>query len=113
MTLFEHTIWPYIAPYIHIDANRGNVDVLQLPDQLRELALGVVANCISCGAVISPLRARAKSSRSRVANTGIERRLFYAPTCPSDRDSGCSRSKIARAHKIEVMKMFGIKEMAS
>lgn len=107
MTLLDHPAWPYLVKFIHIPEGRDNVDLLDVPDDLRAIALEVVCNCISCGAVIKPLRARAKSSRSRIANTAVERRMFYAPTCPSERDAGCARSKAARQHKAEFLKMFG------
>lgn len=110
MTLFEHPIWRYIAPYAHVEANRSNVDFLQVPDQLRSLALEVVTNCCSCGAVIHPLRARAKSERSRIGGTAIEKRLFYAPTCPTEVNSGCSRTHAAREHKKKVRAIFGLAE---
>lgn len=106
MTLFEHPIWRHLAVFCHMTANRDNLDLLQLPEQLRELALEVVANCVACGAVLHPLRARVKSGRSRVAGTALERRLFYAPTCPIETDRGCSRSKAAQDHKNEVRRMF-------
>lgn len=99
MNLFDHPIWPHLRPYASLDEGRANLDFLQLPDQLRELALGVVVNCVACGRPISPLRARAKSQRSRVAGSATERRLFYAPTCPTDVNVGCSRALAAREHK--------------
>ena len=107
MILFDHPVWPHVAPYAHVDAGRDNLDFLQMPDQLRGLALGVVANCVSCGAVVHPLRARAKSERSRVAGTAVERRLFYAPTCPTETRPGCSRTKAAMAHKAEALARLG------
>ena len=107
MTLFEHPIWVHIAPYAHVTEGRDNIDFLNLPDQLRALALEVVCNCVACGAVIHPLRARVKSDRSRIANTGIERRLFYAPTCPTEKDKGCSRTKAAKVAKVYVRQMVG------
>lgn len=99
MTLFEHPIWPYVLPYAHLAAGRDNLDFLQLPDQIRELALQVVANCVACGAVIHPMRARQVSERSRIGGTPTERRLFYAATCPSEVNSGCSRTIAAQHHK--------------
>ena len=110
MTLFEHPIFRYIAPYAHITDDRTNVDFLQMPDSLRSLAIEIFTNCPSCGAVVKPLRARAKSERSRVAGTAIERRLFYAPTCPTDVNSGCSRAVAARDHKRLVRRVFGLSE---
>lgn len=109
MILFDHPIWRYVAPFTHIPDGRDNIDLIGMPDDLRDLALGVIANCVSCGRVIHPLRARAKSERSRIANTAVERRLFYAATCPTDVDSGCARSKAARDHKNTVRRMFGLK----
>lgn len=100
MTLFEHPIWPYVLPYAHLDDGRDNIDFLQLPDQIRELALQSVANCPACGAVVHPLRARAMSERSRVAGSPVERRLFYAATCPAEVNAGCSRTIAARNHKV-------------
>lgn len=108
MILFNHPLWRYIAPYAHVDEHRSNVDFLQVPDDLRTIALEAVCNCIACGAVIHPLRARAKSERSRVAGTAIERRLFYAPTCPTEVNSGCSRTVAARAHKQKLRAIFGL-----
>lgn len=108
MILFDHPIWLHIAPYAHIDDKRSNVDLLQMPDDLRALAIEILTNCPSCGAVVRPLRVRAKSERSRVAGTAIERRLFYAPTCPTDVNSGCSRTVAARDHKDRVRQVFGL-----
>ena len=108
MTLPEHPIYRYVAPYAKISAGRDNVDFLNLPDDLRELALGVVCNCVSCGAVIHPMRTRAKSERSRIAGTATERRLFYAATCPTDKNAGCSRTTAAQQHKTRLRSMFGI-----
>lgn len=108
MILFQHPIWIYVVPYSHLVEGRDNLDFLQMPDSLRNLALDVVCNCVSCGAVIHPMRARAKSERSRVAGTAIERRLFYAPTCPTDINSGCSRSVAARDHKRKLRAIFGL-----
>ncbi len=106
MTLFDHPAWAHLARYAHLDANRANLDLLQVPDQLRELAIGCQANCVACGAPLRPLRARMKSSRSRIAGSETERRLFYAPTCPTDVNPGCSRSKAARDHKKWLLVQF-------
>ena len=110
MTLFDHPIFRYIAPYAHITNERANVDFLQLPNDLRSLALDVETNCPACGALVKPIRMRAKSERSRVAGTAIERRLFYAPTCPTEVNSGCSRTVAARDHKKRVRRIFGLSE---
>lgn len=108
MILFQHPIWRFVVPYSHLVAGRDNLDFLQMPDELRALALNAVSNCVSCGAVIHPMRARAKSERSRVAGTAIERRLFYAPTCPTEINSGCSRTIQARDHKRKLRAIFGL-----
>jgi ribA/ribD-fused uncharacterized protein len=104
--LFDHPIWKHVAPFAKMVAGRDNVDLLQLPDDLRVLAVDVVCNCVSCGAVIHPLRCRAKSDRSRVAGTAVERRLFYAATCPSEMNPGCSRTTAAQEHKEMVRRRF-------
>lgn len=99
MLLFDHPIFKHIVKYASISDDRANVDFLQMPDLLRALAMEVICNCPSCGAVAFPLRARAKSHQSRVAGTETERRLFYAPTCPTEKSPGCSRTKSAKDHK--------------
>jgi hypothetical protein len=103
MFLFEHPIFKHIAPYAHVSDGRDNVDFLQLPDMLRALALEVQTNCPACGASVFSLRARAKSSRARIAGTETERRLFYAPTCPTEKNPGCSRTKAAKDHKLTIV----------
>ena len=108
MTLFQHPIWDFVKPYVHLVPGRENCDFLNLPDDLRALALDVVVNCASCGAVIHPMRARVKSERSRVAGTPVEHRLFYAPTCPVEKNPGCSRSKLAREHKQVLLRKLGV-----
>ena len=107
MTLFEHPIFSHIVKYASLDEGRENLDFLQMPDQLRELAINVVSNCISCGAIIHPLRARKKSERSRIGGTETERRLFYAPTCPTEVNPGCSRTLTAKQHKTVVRAKLG------
>lgn len=107
MTIFDHPVWKYVASYAHLDEGRDNVDLLQLPDQLRALALDVICNCVSCGALIHPLRARVLSARSRVAGSGTERRLFYAATCPSEVNPGCSRTLAAKDAKALMRRKLG------
>lgn len=99
MTLFEHPLWQHVAPYAKLTEGRDNLDFLNLPDQLRALALDVLVNCVSCGRPIRCLRARVKSSRSRVGGTETERRLFYAPTCETEVNAGCSRTRAMKCHK--------------
>lgn len=110
MTLLDHPIFKHLASYASVDEQRANVDFLQLPEQLRALALDVVVNCVSCGAVIHPLRARAQSERSRVGNSPTERRLFYAATCPSEVNAGCSRTHVAKQHKVAVLAALGFED---
>ena len=110
MTVFEHPIWKYVAPYFHVPAGGGardNVDLLDLPDDLRALALGVVVNCCACGAVIHPFRVRAKSGRARIAGSAEERRLFYASTCASADRPGCCRTNSASEHKLRLLREIG------
>jgi hypothetical protein len=99
MTVLDHPIWKYIRPFITVNAARENIDVREIPDDLRDCALDIVVNCAACGKVIHPFRVRAKSDRARIADSAEERRLFYAGTCPSERDPGCSRTTAAREHK--------------
>jgi hypothetical protein len=112
MTLFQHPVWEYVKPYAHVTFCGViiRLDFLQMPDDLRALALEVVVNCISCGKIVKPLRARAKSDRARIAGTAIERRLFYAPTCTAEVDAGCSRTKLIQQHKDDVRRIFGFEE---
>lgn len=99
MTLFELPLWQHLAPYAHVDSGRGNLDLLQLPDSLRVEALGLMVNCVSCGAPSHPLRSRVLSKRSRISGVATERRLFYAATCSTDANPGCSRTRAAKIHK--------------
>lgn len=89
------------------DGERDNMDLLDLPDDLRTLALGVVVNCVSCGAVIHPFRMRTKSLRARVSGAPDERRLFYAGTCASVENPGCSRTNAATEHKQLLIRTLG------
>ncbi len=97
MLLFSHPIWPYLRPYAHMPRATGHCDFLHLPDALRSLALQVRVNCCACDAVISPLRARQKSQKSRISGTAIEWRLFYSATC--DTNLSCTRTKEAGEHR--------------
>jgi hypothetical protein len=99
MTLFEQPIWNQLKPFAKLDAGRDNLDLHKLPDDLRDVALKVESTCVACGAPIHPLRARVKSKRSRVGGSQTEKRLFYAPTCPNEKNPGCSRTQVARYHK--------------
>lgn len=106
MTIFDHPIFWHVLPYFHVGegreaGGRDNVDLLELPDQLRALAVDVIVNCIACGAVISPFRARVKSEKCRVAGSAVERRLFYSGVCASDRS--CSRTRACQQHKDELL----------
>jgi hypothetical protein len=91
-----------VRSHIRCTSLRGNVDVLQLPDAHRVLALALKAPCVACGKDCHLFRARLKSERSRVAGAE-ERRLFYSATC----SPGCSRSKAAKEHKREVLAYLG------
>lgn len=109
MIIFDHPIWVHVRRYFYVPDNgaRDNVDLLDLPDDLRALALGTVVNCCACEAVISPFRVRAKSLRARVAGTPDERRLFYAGTCASGDNAGCSRTTKASDHKATLLRSLG------
>ncbi len=104
MIIFQHPIWRHIKSYCHMPAGRDNVDLLDLPDDLRELCLDAKVNCAACGAVIYCFRQRQKSDRARIAGTPDERRLFYAATCPSSASPGCARTRAATEAKILMKK---------
>lgn len=106
-TVFDRPIWKDLQGYARLNDRRDNLDLLQLPDDLREQAAAVRCPCISCGAEIRVFRARLKSGRSRVAGQIEERRLFYAATCPTEVNSGCSRSRQAKEHKQFVRALLG------
>lgn len=106
MIAFDHPLWPALAPYARVAPGRDNVDLLQLPDDLRAAALSTLVNCVACGAPIHCFRARAKSKRARIGGTETERRLFYAATCVAP--AGCSRSRAAKDHKNYVRRLFGL-----
>lgn len=107
MIILEHPIWKYIRPYVHLgESDRANVDVLDLPDSLRNVALDVRVNCCACGAVISPFRRRVQSERARIVGAPEERRLFYSGTCPSEKNAGCSRTNLAGEHKDLIVKIL-------
>lgn len=107
MTLFDLPIWQNLSAFAHLSkGGRDNLDLLRLPDDLRVLALSAIANCVACGDPIHPLRARVKSKRSNIAGTETERRLFYAATCPAEKNAGCARSRSAKEHKKWIRRMF-------
>lgn len=107
MTIFDHPIWPIVEPFARLASGRNNLDILQPPDDVRKQALAAIANCVACGVEIHPFRVRVKSKRSRVAGDVVERRLFYAATCPSSVNPGCSRTKAAKDHKKRVLLEMG------
>lgn len=99
MTIFDHYLWSKLKPYARLTVGRDNLDLLQLPDGLRAEAMTISLPCVACGESIRVFRARMKSKRSRIAEQVEERRLFYAATCPSAVNAGCSRSRAAKGHK--------------
>jgi hypothetical protein len=108
MTIFNHSIWKDLKPYAVLSSGRNNLDLLQLPDDLRARALAITLPCCACGEPIHIFRARMKSSRSRIAGQVEERRLFYAATCPSSANAGCARSVAARNHKRSLKDILGV-----
>lgn len=107
MTIFDHPLWPSLKPYARLSEGRDNLDLLQLPDDLRVQAAGIVLPCVACGTGIRVFRARLKSNRSRIAGSVEERRMFYAATCPSGANAGCARSRAAKEHKRRVRERLG------
>ena len=105
MILLEHPIFPFVLPYLHVgEGERANVDVLQPPDQLRDLCLDVEVNCASCGRAIHCFKRRAKSERSRIAGAAEERRLYYTGTCSSEENAGCARTNQSKELKAAVVR---------
>lgn len=104
MTIFDHPSWKQLRSFARLSEGRGNVDLLDLPDDLRTLALSVEVNCVACGEPTFCFRARQKSKRARISTTAVERRLFYAATCSSTVNSGCSRSRSAKDAKLAMMR---------
>lgn len=107
MTIFDHPLWPSIQPYALLAEGRDNLDILQPPDEVRAEAVNVTVPCVACGNLMHPFRVRARSGRSRVSGAPEERRLYYAATCPTDVNPGCSRTVAAKSHKNLVRRMFG------
>lgn len=107
MTLFEHPLWSRLLPYAHLAAGRDNLDLLQLPEDLRAEAVCVALPCVACGSLVRVLRARLKSRRSRIAGQAEEHRLFYAATCPAAKNPGCARSRAAKDHRRRVRDALG------
>ena len=83
MIVFDHPFWLQLRPYARLSEGRDNLDLLQLPDDLRVQAVMIQIPCVACGEPCRVFRARLKSERSRIAGQVEERRLFYAATCPS------------------------------
>lgn len=108
ITVFDLPIWPDLLPYARISPRRDNLDLLQLPDDLRQRAQALELPCVACAALCHVFRARVKSGRSRIAGQVEERRLFYAATCPSSVNTGCARSRAAKEHKRAVCRLAGI-----
>lgn len=108
MTIFDHGLWPRLKIYARLSNGRDNLDLLQLPNDLRILASQILLPCVACGEPIRVFRARMKSKRSRIAKQVEERRMFYASTCPGNVNSGCARSTAAMAHKQVVRDHFGM-----
>ncbi len=106
-TVFDHPLWSSLGKYARLSDGRDNLDLLQLPDELRAQAMALSLPCVACAAPCHVFRARLKSERSRVAGQVEEHRLFYAATCPSTVNAGCSRSKAAKSHKRRVRELLG------
>lgn len=107
MNVFEHELWTSLRPYARLSDGRDNLDLLQLPNDLRAKALAAEFPCVACGQPCRVFRARVKSGRSRVAGRAEERRLFYAATCPASVNAGCARSRAAKSHKRVVRSRLG------
>lgn len=89
--VYDHPIWKYLSPYIR----RGGLASFRPSDQLLNLALGVVTNCPSCSAVVSPFR------------LDVENDLACTPCCP-----GCSETKAAFEHAAKLQSEFLVAALA-
>ena len=107
MTIFDHLLWPALLPFARLSEGRDNLDLLQLPDDLRVQAPAIILPCVACAEPVRVFRARMKSGRSRIAGSVEERRMFYAATCPASVNPGCARSKAAQAHKRFIRERLG------
>jgi hypothetical protein len=100
-------MWELLRPYARLSVGRDNLDLLDLPVPLRQAALAADVTCVACGELCHAFRARMKSGRSRIAGQVEEHRLFYAATCPSSKNPGCSRTKAAKDHKKRIRREMG------
>lgn len=96
VTLLDHPISKYIAPYA---ASRPSCDFIYLPKQFRDLALGVVTNCPSCGVAIHPFV-------PTLADPTAEQWLAYALACP-----GCVETEAVKVHVEQVRTSFACRRV--
>jgi hypothetical protein len=96
MSILLHAIWPLLEPHLVVeeyDRDGGHVDpririeLRDLPPDLAITAADLIMPCVTCGRRIFPFRQRLGSSWAD---------LYYAPTCPLDRNIACSRAAPAR-----------------
>jgi len=107
--LFDDPVWRELCGHARAGLNeavRIRLDFGKMPPVLRERALAITSQCVSCGAPINPVRERAQSKKSRIDGTWREQALFYGPACPTEVSPGCSRTKAARQYKYRMMELF-------
>ena len=112
--LVDLEFWKEIRPFLHTTVRSAlpgrsaspRIEFQRLPEALKLRALAIEANCVACGGLIFPLRIRVQSEASRIAGLAAEKRLFYAPTCLSTKNPGCSRTKLAKQHFDEIRQLI-------
>lgn len=96
MSILVHPLWPLLEPYLvveHYDKDGGHedprirIELRDLPPELAITAADLITRCVTCGKKIFPFRQRVGSPWSA---------LYYAPTCPLERELACARSAPAR-----------------
>lgn len=94
--LLAHVMWPLLLPWVRIqtyDRDGGHAHPrhrieLEVPplEPFRQAVRALTIPCVSCGALIHPLREREGGGRGK---------LYVAVTCPLARRLGCARGSQA------------------
>lgn len=101
-SILQSSLWPQVAAYFKIEVYgrdgghkhpRVRIEVGHLPSDLMHAALALQVRCVSCGAPVFPIRARAGKVQ-RVDHP--TQHLYFAPCCPLDVRIGCSRGQAAK-----------------
>lgn len=94
-SIIFHPLWKKLEPYLHVveyDKDGGHkeprirIEFLDLPEKWSRELVMIEMLCVTCQRPIHPLRRRIGDDWDR---------LYYAPCCPVDARSACSRSRAA------------------